>query len=79
MLVSECRDKLVLFVAAVVVFLFDVQLGVFAVSSKCVRFFFLGRLINVRGILRGLRIFFFFFFTLYDDDLSVCQQMETLH
>lgn len=40
MLVSECRDKLVLFVAAVVVFLFDVQLGVFAVSSKCVRFFF---------------------------------------
>lgn len=76
MLVSECRDKLVLFVAAVV-FLFDVQLGVFAVSSKCVRFFFLGRLINVRGILRGLRIFFFF--TLYDDDLSVCQQMETLH
>lgn len=39
MLVSECRDKLVLFVVAVV-FLFDVQLGVFAVSSKCEIFFF---------------------------------------
>lgn len=63
MLVSECRDKLVLFVAAVVVFLFDVQLGVFAVSSKCVRFF-LGRLINARGVLRGLRILFYFLHTL---------------